>query len=392
VWPAKAMAANGIELAASFRVVEAARGRKAVNSKQTNNLFIPTSISENFTALELVPGLRGYNRLLIQTLSNYQINRIESIEYTGRLLAALARKAQIARRMDIVEQASRLMLALPLSEQLKGVAIFYQGTCKQGGVEFDRRLFEQAAEIATPQYRARALLSIGTTYWGCGEAESAMPYCLAAGKAAAGRDLLTQAESQWMIAVIRSVQGNHKQALGDLENLFPLVRTVSKHYPALYYDYLNSLAVEFGEVGRIAEAESAISIALSSPFASAYPEWSQTRDEIEQKRNYPDPSRCFLDRTLTESEVASDSNPKLLTTTYRHLEAAHLPQRQSEVEVKPLRRTVFPAFLNQTTCQGTPTLPNASLAIIPGGSAQSILQRLVKSIQPRSPPNSLTYS
>src|SRR6185436_7592153 len=113
-----------------------------------------------------------------------------------------------------------------------------------------------------------------------GDIDTALPYYIMAGKDAAKGDLATLIESQRMTAVVRSINGDHKQALADLEKLFSPVRAISRYFPVLYYELLNSLAVELAEVGRLAEAEAALSIALSSSFASAYPEWAETRDEI----------------------------------------------------------------------------------------------------------------
>jgi hypothetical protein len=61
------------------------------------------------------------------------------------------------------------------------------------------------------------------------------------------------------------------------------VRLASHEHPALRYDYLNSLAVELAETGRLEEAKHAIEIALRSPFADRYPNWRTTRDEIADK-------------------------------------------------------------------------------------------------------------
>jgi tetratricopeptide (TPR) repeat protein len=191
--------------------------------------------------------------------------------------------------MDVVEQASQVMLALPNSDHLNSVARYYQSLCLKQRRDFElaRRSLESVVEGTMPQYRARALQIIGATYHESGEPDAALPFYLAAGKLGADCDLPTLAESQRMTAVIRSIHGDHKQALADLERLFPLVRAIGKLYPVLYYDFLNSLAVELGEVGRVAEAEAALSIALTSPFASAYPEWSETRDEIGPSGNPP---------------------------------------------------------------------------------------------------------
>jgi hypothetical protein len=84
-----------------------------------------------------------------------------------------------------------------------------------------------------------------------------------------------------MAAVINGLEGNHRGAVVLLENLFPLANTVRSSQPHVYYDYMNSLAVELCEVGRLEGARNVSEIVLASPFASAYPEWRETLDEIE---------------------------------------------------------------------------------------------------------------
>jgi hypothetical protein len=63
-----------------------------------------------------------------------------------------------------------------------------------------------------------------------------------------------------------------------------------------FYFYHADLAFELAQVGHIAEAEAACSIALASPFAQAYPEWSDTRDEIAAKRQSASPSVVAINR------------------------------------------------------------------------------------------------
>jgi hypothetical protein len=58
--------------------------------------------------------------------------------------------------------------------------------------------------------------------------------------------------------------------------------------PIVYYDYLNSLAVELGAAGRKYEARNIIRHVLASPFARAYPEWRGTADDLSG------PSRSFI--------------------------------------------------------------------------------------------------
>jgi hypothetical protein len=62
--------------------------------------------------------------------------------------------------------------------------------------------------------------------------------------------------------------------------MFPLVRAVGSVYPPIYCNYLNSLAVELAEAGRLEEATQACRITLASPFANSYPEYRATSDDI----------------------------------------------------------------------------------------------------------------
>jgi len=358
-----------------------------VNKRQTNNFFIPTSFSGVSTALlQEQPDIKTgyYQRLIFSSLTRH-INTLEGVEQLARQIAAIARHAYIAKQMEAVEQASQLLLALPVSKKLKGIGLYYEALCmkRRGDVDGALRSLEQVAEGSTPQYRARALHNIGATYHESGQVEEALPCYLAAQRAALGCDLMTLAESQCMIAVIRSIHGDHRQSLDDLENVFPLVRAVGKSYPAFYYDYLNSLAVELGEVGRITEAETAINIALASSFASAYPQWSETREEIEQKRNYPDSSRCFVEHSLADAEAIPES------TANFSVKADSTLQPECATEVEPVRASYLCLFVGQSIYQRPSTLPSPRIAAIPGGSAQSfLLKRLGRSVQSRAPPSS----
>src|SRR5437763_15374753 len=96
--------------------------------------------------------------------------------------------------------------------------------------------------------------------------EAAIPYYLAAARIAREHDVQTFVIAQRMIAVVHSIYGDHLRALDDLERLFPIGRAIAKHYPTCYYDFLNSYAIELGEVGRIAEAQNVCAITLASPF------------------------------------------------------------------------------------------------------------------------------
>lgn len=81
-------------------------------------------------------------------------------------------------------------------------------------------------------------------------------------------------------SLLCSEAGDHKTSLEYLERVFPIVSTVSRIVPAVYYDYLNNLAVELAEIGDLNSARNCIERALSSQLRTRYPEWQETRDGI----------------------------------------------------------------------------------------------------------------
>jgi tetratricopeptide (TPR) repeat protein len=335
-------------------------------NRQANILFnIDSSISDRSLALQDSTAPHSYYQRLINSLLARNLCTNEGFQSSGRQLAEIARHAYFARQIATVEQASQIMFALPISKELKAVALYYQAICtwKQGQADEARRMLERVTEASTSHYRAQALLTIGATYFGQGKTEAALPFYLAAGQVAGKRDLLTYAESQKMIAVVRSIYGDHQQALGDLERLFSLLRATGKYYPALYYDYLNSLAVELGEVGRLDEAKAACSTALASPFAAVYPEFAETRDELEAKRN-----------AATPSIVAVSVTP----------ESAPIPQAQAVHQAKPVD-TLAALWLARKK-----SVLQTSIAIAPAiplvESIQRIFNQMRFCIQPRGPP------
>lgn len=323
-------------------------------NKQANIFFIPESSSSKAGRLSAP----SYHLQLIYTSLNLEIITQKGFESIGRQLAAIARHAYLTRQVEVVEQASQMMLALPISGDLEIVALHYQALCakQEGKVESARKSFERIAEATSPQYRARSLQCLGATYFEQGELDSALPLYTAAGKAASRCDLSTSIESQRMIAVIRSIHGDHKRALADLESLFPMVHAIAKHYPTLYYDYLNSLAVELGAVGRLEEANSALSIALASPYALAYPEWSETRQDLEAKRAASTPAVAAV-------KIKPQPEPKR-----QRLVAFNWPARK-ELKFQTAIKVIA-----------------ARAAIIPLETTNLIQTRVLKCARTRSPP------
>jgi tetratricopeptide (TPR) repeat protein len=209
--------------------------------------------------------------------------RKETVSRLAQLLAETAHQAYDLRQLDTVWEASQMLLALPVSEQLKQVGTYYQAKClrHKGQVNEACAMLERVADKAPLRYRARAVQLLAMTRHAQSDFDSALPLYYEACDIAASNewcDPLTTITASQNIAVLKSMNSDHRAALADLEKLFPLVRAIPEPYK--YYHYLNSLAVELGEVGRIEEAQNISNIVLASPYAFAYPEWRETEQDL----------------------------------------------------------------------------------------------------------------
>ncbi|HEX8183669.1 MAG TPA: hypothetical protein VF747_02925 [Blastocatellia bacterium] len=206
----------------------------------------------------------------------------------GNELVTFAQQALATRQKDALDQVSHMMMNLPLPRQYKSIGMYYHSfkLRREGGLDKARALLENLADEVPHWYRGRVIMSLAGLVFDSGDFQSALPLYLDANRAAStdGRlDLFTLAESQRQLAILKGLNGDHISAVAHLESLFPITRSAALACPSVWYDHLNSLAVELGELGRIEEASNVCKIVLASPMIGAYPEWRETGDEIEMK-------------------------------------------------------------------------------------------------------------
>jgi hypothetical protein len=221
---------------------------------------------------------------LVRSVRNKQV-----LSALGDRLVLLAEHAHAFRQFDALEETSRILVNLPL-RQHENIGHYYRGLrimkLGRGDLEQAARIIESAAESTPPRYRARALISLGGNSLCRGDFRFALSLYSEAARVGSrdGRvDLFATIHTQKMAAVINGFEGNHRGAVELLESLLPLAQSVRSSQPHLYCDYLNSLAVELCEVGRLEEARNVSKVVLASPFAPTYPEWRETREAIELK-------------------------------------------------------------------------------------------------------------
>lgn len=215
----------------------------------------------------IVPSFAGFYQQLISEVSSFQ--------ELGNRLVRIAERSQALRQSDTVKEAALALSNIPIKEyQLIGQ--YYLGWYAYRKGENPRRTFEAVAE-KSKTYRAQALIMLAAVEARKHDYKSELYYFTEAMKLS--DDLTTFTKTSRGIAVTKAKEGFHQQALKTLENLIPLLKYSQPH---VYYDCLNSFAVELGEVGRKDEARNISRVVLASPFIHAYPEWSETAQDLRE--------------------------------------------------------------------------------------------------------------
>lgn len=283
-------------------------------------------------------------------------------------LIRFAEQAFILRDLNALQEASQVLMSLPV-DAARQVGLYYHALVikRTGQISEAQKLFETVANNAPAQYTARAIQGLGSAYYDSGRLDEALRFQLEALRATSDKNLQglqTGLMARLQISVIASVNGDHKGSLSSLEKLSSLVNLIAKQQPFYFHAYCNELAIELGELGRITEAKAACKVALKYPFASAYPEWAETQNELEAKRT-----------SATPSVVAVARAPQADPAT----------QAQPQPEPKPLKLIVLasPAVIqNSFQISVFPIPATATFA----SSVVSILDRVLICAGPRAPP------
>ena len=222
-----------------------------------NSLFIVSSLKR----------YAGFYQRLFETTFSFK--------ELGNKLITIAEQEQAFRRYDKVKEAAICLVNLPLKEY-QGVGHYYLGLCeyRRGHNEQSQKLLEQASSLSV-HFQDKAILSLAAVALANNNIEESLYYYLESIKAS--RDLPTMIQARRGLAVLKAIAGQHRASVSDLEHLYPVAR-LSRSVE--YFDYLNSLAVELGEVGRIQEAQNVCRITLASPYAFAYREWRETEQDL----------------------------------------------------------------------------------------------------------------
>lgn len=321
-----------------------------------------------FSGSETTINQRPFLRHILTSHLAQAVRSQESLLTLTTALIHSAERAHILRDLNALDEISRVLMNLPI-DAARQIGTYYYALVinRKGQTSQAQPLLEQIADNAPMTYRARAIQTLGGIQHDLGKLSEALRLQLEALRAASHANvnaLQTTLMAHHEICVIKSLNGDHKGALSGLERLGPLVKLIAKHKPFYFYVYCNELAIELGESGRTAEAQAVCAIALASPFAKAYPEWSETRDEIAAKSDRATPSVVAITRAL-------------------HADPTTQVQPQSEPELLKLIAFASPAIIQDSFQISVFLIPATATS---ASSAMSILDRVLICAGPRAPP------
>lgn len=219
----------------------------------------------------------NFNRLIVVTSFR------ERVDSEARRKVALADYAYSLRRFDELDLHAQSLLDMPA--RYEAIGKYYLGLAAQklgrGSLNLAQGLFEQATEHAPDCFKARSILALGSLAEYRGDIQTELKLYSEVLKSDS-LDYFSLIQTNRALAIAASREGNNAGAAKHLETFLPVAKVSPD--PRLYFDYLNSLAVELGTLGRVEEARYYINLALRSPYALICPEYQETANELREQR------------------------------------------------------------------------------------------------------------
>ena len=224
-----------------------------------DNAIMSIKLASSFFITSSLEWYAGLYQQLIVGMSSFQ--------ELGNRVVKIAEQAQAFRQYDKVKEAAQILTNLPI-KQYQTIGDYYLGLCELRKGNTSKAIFERVAENGPTKYRAIAMQSLAAIEARKQDYESELYWSLESLRVKRSEEALRA------IAVIKAKEGYHESAVKELENSLPFIRFSEPH---LYYIYLNSLAVELGEVGRKYEARNIIQHVLASPLRLHIPSGARRR-------------------------------------------------------------------------------------------------------------------
>jgi hypothetical protein len=194
-------------------------------------------------------------------------------EALGERLLKRIGVAQVFRDLAAVEELARVLRHLPIP-RYRLIGEYYEVWLRSRRRDYDVAQLERVIDQCD-DFKARGLMLRAAIEGYKGDLGAEMYFYKEAMTAAP--TISEYLYSAMGMAVVKAKEGSHAAAIKDLESMLPHLRYAD---PLVYFDTLNSYAVELAEVGRREQARHIAARVVATPFAYAYPAWLETAEEL----------------------------------------------------------------------------------------------------------------
>lgn len=198
-------------------------------------------------------------------------------------LLYLADRAQIGRRMDVLDVIIKTLDRLPLTQTQGQSLDYYRAVAglKRGEPAAIEKLIKLST-AAPHSIRARACMTLGADSVRRGDLKTADEMYVEGLKLAHDNDYAIRAFLTKNRATLRILEGDGQGAMKMMESVLPLASHLAPLYPTFYLDSLNTVACDLLTLGRASEALPYARAATASPLAKQFPEWTSTLTDAQR--------------------------------------------------------------------------------------------------------------
>jgi hypothetical protein len=316
-------------------------GKARTMKRTTSNRFIGASKRSSAASPVKVSGPSRLYPLLVTG----------GFAHTQAEFHSILRIAEIAyghRDRAMMRVAARSLLNAPL-RQAQDAGMFYSGIiAKREGDPSAALIFESLIDSPDHRVRARSVQALGAIHFEAARFdEAARLHALALDS----EDPFTRINALFQVSFIRSEQGDYKQSLAVLNDLWPMVGRLSKEHPHLPYLFHNHVACDLLELGRVEDARAHSAIAVASPIAEAYPEWRETAREIETAS----PQAILV--VVPARPITRRPPPKVITSFQRVESSARRRSFKPTIGRAPVIRSIVERVATVAPIHAPPVFP-----------------------------------
>jgi hypothetical protein len=150
-----------------------------------------------------------------------------------------------------------------------------------------KKLFQHLADSPNDAVRAASMLALGLQAYRAKDYKEARCLIKHACEIAdrCGKALITSTMCRTSLAAIHSDLGDYRASISLIHESLPAIYLIGQRIPAYLGMELNNYAYELNRINKPEYASQVITIALNSPYSKLYPEWSDTKSQIDAKLN-----------------------------------------------------------------------------------------------------------